>query len=71
MATVSSGATLLADVPLADGRAADLRMPEGVIGAIGPSLDAAGATVIDGGGGLLALPGMIDGHVHPARDGNP
>ena len=68
MAAVSSGATLLADVPLADGRTADLRMPEGVIGA---SLDAASATVIDGGGGLLALPGMIDGHVHPARDGNP
>ena len=60
---MSTGATLLADIRLADGRNADLRMSEGVIDAIGPSLDAAGAEVIDGGG-LLALPGMIDGHVH-------
>ena len=60
---MSTGATLLADVRLADGRSADLRMSDGVIDAIGPSLEAAGAEVIDGGG-LLALPGMIDGHVH-------
>ena len=60
---MSAGATLLADVRLADGRTADLRMSGGVIDAIGPGLDAAGAEVIDGGG-LLALPGMIDGHVH-------
>ena len=60
---MSTGATLLADVRLADGRNADIRMAEGVIDAIGPSLDAGGAEVIDGGG-LLALPGMIDGHVH-------
>ena len=60
---MSTGATLLADVRLADGRNADIRMAKGVIDAIGPSLDAAGAEVIDGGG-LLALPGMIDGHVH-------
>ena len=38
-------------------------MSGGVIEAIGPDLDAAGADVVDGGG-LLALPGMIDGHVH-------
>ena len=60
---MSTGATLLADVRLADGRNADIRMAEGVIDAIGPGLEAAGAVVIDGGG-LLALPGMIDGHVH-------
>ena len=60
---MSTGATLLADVRLADGRNADIRMAEGVIDAIGLSLDAGGAEVIDGGG-LLALPGMIDGHVH-------
>ena len=60
---MSTGATLLADVRLADGGIADLRMAEGVIDAIGPGLEAAGAEVIDGGG-LLALPGMIDGHVH-------
>ena len=63
MAAVSTGATLLADVRLPDGRNADICMSDGVIDAIGPSLDAAGAEVIDGGG-LLALPGMIDGHVH-------
>ena len=60
---MSTGATLLADVRLADDRNADIRMAKGVIDAIGPSLDAGGAEVIDGGG-LLALPGMIDGHVH-------
>ena len=60
---MSTGATLLADVRLADGRNADIRMAKGVIDAIGPSFDAGGAEVIDGGG-LLALPGMIDGHVH-------
>ena len=60
---MSTGATLLADVRLADGGIADLRMAEGVIDAIGPGLEAAGAEVIDGGG-LLALPGMVDGHVH-------
>ena len=63
MAAVSTGAMLLANVRLADGGNADLRMSEGVIDAIGPNLEAAGAEVIDGGG-LLALPGMIDGHVH-------
>ena len=60
---MSTGATLLANVRLADGGIADLRMSEGVIDAIGPNLEAAGAEVIDGGG-LLVLPGMIDGHVH-------
>ena len=54
---------LLAKVRLADGRHVDIRMAEGVIEAIGPTLDAEGARVIDGGG-LLALPGMFDGHVH-------
>ena len=54
---------LLAKVRLADGREVDIRMAEGVIEAIGPTLDAEGARVIDGGG-LLALPGMFDGHVH-------
>ena len=60
---MSTGATLLANVRLADGGNADLRMSEGVIDAIGPNLEVAGVEVIDGGG-LLALPGMIDGHVH-------
>ena len=55
--------TLLANVRLADGRGTDIFMTGGVIEAIGPDLEAAGAVAIDGGG-LLALPGMIDGHVH-------
>ena len=55
--------TLLANVRLAGGRNVDIRMAGGAIEAIGPDLDAAGARAIDGGG-LLALPGMIDGHVH-------
>ena len=60
---MNTDSTLLTNVRLADGRAADIRMAAGVIGAIGPNLDAEGASVIDGSG-LLALPGMFDGHVH-------
>ena len=56
-------ATLLANVRLADGRTTDIRMAGGVIDAIGSGLDTSRDEVIDGGG-LLALPGMIDGHVH-------
>ena len=56
-------ATLLANVRLADGSKADIRMAGGAIEEVGPGLDAAGAGRIDGGG-LLALPGMIDGHIH-------
>ena len=55
--------TLLSNVRLADGRNVDIRMAGGAIDAIGPGLDGTDVRVIDGGG-LLALPGMIDGHVH-------
>ena len=55
--------TLLANVRLAGGRDVDIRMTGGVIESIGPGLEPSGAAVIDGTG-LLALPGMIDGHVH-------
>ena len=55
--------TLLANVRLAGGRDVDIRMTGGVIESIGPGLEPSGAAVIDGAG-LLALPGMIDGHVH-------
>ena len=55
--------TLLTNVRLADGTGADIRMAGGVIEEIGPGLDSAGAQTVDGGG-LLVLPGMIDGHVH-------
>ena len=55
--------TLLADVRLADGRAADIRMAGGAIEEVGPGLEASGAQRFDGGG-LLVLPGTIDGHIH-------
>ena len=60
---MKDGTTLLANVRLADGSRADIRMAGGAIEEVGPGLDPAGAGRIDGGG-LLALPGMIDGHVH-------
>ena len=60
---MSDGTTQLANVRLADGTAADIRMSGGVIEEVGSGLDAAGAECFDGGG-LLALPGMIDGHIH-------
>ncbi len=60
---MKNGTSLLANVRLADGREADIRMAGGAIREIGPRLDAAGAACFDGGG-LLALPGMIDGHIH-------
>ena len=63
MAVMNTDVTLLGNVRLADGRGVDIRMAGGAVEAVGPDLDAAGARVIDGGG-LLALPGMIDGHVH-------
>ena len=55
--------TLLTNIRLADGTGADIRMAGGAIEEIGPGLDSAGAQTVDGGG-LLVLPGMIDGHVH-------
>ena len=60
---MNTDTTLLANVRLADGRDVDIRMTGGAIDAIGPGLDATDVRVIDGGG-WLALPGMIDGHVH-------
>ncbi|MCY4503098.1 MAG: amidohydrolase [Alphaproteobacteria bacterium] len=60
---MNNGTVLLANVGLSDGSAADIRMADGIIEEVGPGLDAAGAQRFDGGG-LLVLPGMIDGHVH-------
>ena len=60
---MNADTTLLVNVRLCDGRDADIRMAEGIVEAIGSGLDTTGAEVADGGG-LLALPGMIDGHVH-------
>ena len=60
---MNSDSTLLANLRLADGRDVDIRMAGGLIESIGQDLDTTGTEVVDGGG-LLALPGMIDGHVH-------
>ena len=60
---MNTESVLLANVRLEDGREVDIRMVDGVIDAIGPHPDADGVRVIDGGG-LLALPSMVDGHVH-------
>ncbi|HEY7063284.1 MAG TPA: amidohydrolase/deacetylase family metallohydrolase [Chloroflexota bacterium] len=50
-------------------RPADVRVRDGRIEAVGPSLAADGATVLDVGG-CLVLPGLIDGHVHCFRGMN-
>ncbi|MEV4811011.1 amidohydrolase family protein [Micromonospora avicenniae] len=42
---------------------ADIRIDDGAITAIGPDLDASGATVIDAAG-KVALPGLVDSHRH-------
>ena len=60
---MKTDSSLLANVRLPGGTVADILMTGGVIESVGPGLEAPGATAIDGGG-LLALPGMTDGHVH-------
>ncbi|MCG8544005.1 MAG: amidohydrolase family protein [Alphaproteobacteria bacterium] len=57
--------SVLADVRLAEGRTVDIVMRDGRIADIapGPAAAASSATRIDGAG-LLALPGLVDGHVH-------
>src|SRR5918996_6115917 len=56
---------VLRDVRLPDGRAVDLRIEAGSIAEIdpGPAERHAGAEVVDGRG-HLALPGLVDGHIH-------
>src|SRR4249920_1581853 len=49
------------DAALRDFAAADILIEDGVLRAVGPSLDAAGAERIDGAG-MIALPGIIDAH---------
>ena len=49
------------DAALGDFAAADILVEDGVLRAVGPSLDAAGAERIDGAG-MIALPGIIDAH---------
>ena len=49
------------DESLGDFASADVLIEDGVLRAVGPSLDAAGAERIDGAG-MIALPGIIDAH---------
>ena len=57
--------SVLANVRLADGRTVDIAMADGRIEDMAPGLTEAnpGATRIEGDG-LLALPGLVDGHMH-------
>jgi dihydroorotase len=50
------------------GDATDLLLRDGRIAAMGPGLDAAGATVVDADG-LVALPGLVDLHTHLREPG--
>jgi cytosine deaminase len=57
--------SVLANVRLADGRTVDIAMGDGRIADVAPGLAEAtpGAARIEGDG-LLALPGLVDGHMH-------
>ncbi|WP_150309236.1 dihydroorotase [Planctomonas psychrotolerans] len=53
---------------LVDGERTDIRIADGRIAELGTALSAAGATAIDADG-LLALPGLVDLHVHLREPG--
>ncbi|AYF99105.1 dihydroorotase [Protaetiibacter intestinalis] len=59
---------LIRGAQLPDGAGTDLLVEDGRIAERGPSLSAAGATVIDADG-LLALPGLVDLHTHLREPG--
>jgi allantoinase len=54
---------LVRGATLADGTVADVAVADGVVAAVGPQLPADAVEVVDGAG-LLALPGVVDAHVH-------
>ncbi|BBG02534.1 MULTISPECIES: amidohydrolase family protein [Pseudonocardia] len=60
---VRNGHVLTMDPALGDLPGADVLIEDGRITAVGPSLDAAGAEIIDATGHLV-LPGLIDTHRH-------
>lgn len=59
---------LLTGARILGGEAADILLAEGVITAIGASLDPEGAEVVDASG-LIALPGLVDLHTHLREPG--
>ena len=61
----AQASSVLADVRLADGRAVDILIREGLVADIVPKRTAteSGALRIEGEG-MLALPGLVDGHMH-------
>src|SRR5260370_14322173 len=58
---IRSAQIVTMDESLGDFASADILVEDGVIRAVGPSLDAADAERIDGAG-MIALPGIIDAH---------
>ena len=54
--------------PYGEGEPVDLLVRDGVIAELGPGVDGAGAEVLDGGG-LVALPGLVDLHAHLREPG--
>lgn len=55
-------------LPYGEGDPVDLLLRDGVIAEAGPALDGTGAEVFDGGG-LIALPGLVDLHTHLREPG--
>ncbi|QWT23341.1 dihydroorotase [Subtercola sp. PAMC28395] len=66
--TLASLGYLVSGTTLPTGERADLLVQGGRLRAVGRSLDAHGATVIDADG-LLALPGLVDLHTHLREPG--
>ena len=60
--------TLLKDVRPYGEAAQDVRLVDGAVAEIGTSLEAGGATVVDGAGAVL-LPGLVDLHTHLREPG--
>src|SRR4051812_182710 len=61
---VIRGASVLTmDDSLGDFASGDVHLRDGAIVAVGPRVDAAGATVIEGRG-MICMPGIIDTHWH-------
>ena len=64
MALANEGVSVLANVRLGDA-AVDIVMQDGRISGIAPGLaDAMPAAMRIDGNGALALPGLVDGHMH-------